>query len=53
MPQIKVAMMCSVCSELNYITTKNRQAQQKKLTMKKHCHRCNAHTEHKESRLKK
>jgi large subunit ribosomal protein L33 len=53
MPMLKVIMQCSECQEQNYITTKNRQAQQKKLTMKKHCPRCNKHTEHRETRLRK
>ena len=53
MPAMKVIMQCSDCGEQNYITTKNRQNQQKKLTLRKYCPRCSKHTEHRETRLRK
>jgi large subunit ribosomal protein L33 len=53
MPQVKLILQCSECGEQNYITSKNRQATQKKLSSRKHCSRCNKHTEHRETRLRK
>jgi large subunit ribosomal protein L33 len=53
MPQMKFILQCSECGEQNYITTKNRQDTQKKITLRKHCPRCNKHTEHREARLRK
>jgi len=48
---MRLILECSECGEQNYITTKNRQTQQKKLALRKHCSRCNKHTEHREVRL--
>jgi large subunit ribosomal protein L33 len=53
MPQTKFTLQCSVCKMQNYLTTKNRQNVSEKLTLKKHCRKCNAHTEHAETRLRK
>ncbi|MBC7286952.1 MAG: 50S ribosomal protein L33 [Armatimonadetes bacterium] len=50
---MKLILQCSECGEQNYITTKNRQAQQKKLSLRKHCPRCNRHTVHREARLRR
>jgi len=50
---MKLILQCSECGAQNYITTKNRQNQQKKLALSKHCSRCNRHTEHREARLRK
>jgi large subunit ribosomal protein L33 len=54
MPQVKFILQCTVCGEHNYVTSKSRkQGQQTRLTLRKHCPRCNKHTEHRETRLRK
>ena len=52
-PQTKFTLQCSVCKSQNYLTTKNRQNVSGKVTLKKHCRKCNQHTEHAETRLRK
>jgi len=39
-----------VCKERNYITKKNRRNDPDRLELKKYCHRCNDHTDHRETR---
>ena len=46
----KITLACEQCKERNYITRKNRRNNPDRLAMKKHCPRCNAHTEHRETR---
>jgi large subunit ribosomal protein L33 len=46
----KITLACSVCKERNYITKKNRRNDPDRIALKKHCPRCNKHTEHKETR---
>lgn len=53
MPQTKFMLVCDVCKSQNYLTTKNRQNVSKKLVFKKHCRKCNQHTAHSETRLRK
>ncbi len=56
MPAVKVILQCTVCKEQNYVTTKSRglqQQQQKRLVLRKYCPRCNKHTEHRETRLRR
>lgn len=46
----KVILICEVCLNRNYTTTKNKQTQKERLEMKKFCTTCNKHTLHKESK---
>ena len=52
-PQTKFILQCSECKNHNYVTTKNRQNVSDRLTLSKHCRKCNAHTPHNEARLRK
>jgi large subunit ribosomal protein L33 len=52
-PQTKFHLQCSKCKMQNYLTTKNRQNVSEKLVFNKHCRKCNRHTEHAETRLRK
>lgn len=53
MPQTKFILECKGCSSQNYVTSKNRTNVQGRLTLKKHCPKCDKHTEHGETRLRK
>lgn len=44
-----VAMICSVCKNQNYITTRNKVNMEKKLEIKKYCKICKKATLHKET----
>ncbi len=46
----KITLACEVCKERNYITKKNRRNNPDRLEMAKFCKRCNAKTNHKETR---
>ncbi|MCE5218417.1 50S ribosomal protein L33 [bacterium] len=52
-PQTKFILQCTKCKSQNYLTTKNRQNVSDRLSLKKHCRKCNEHTEHTEQRLRK
>ena len=43
-----VALQCTECKEINYLTSKNKKNTEGKLEMKKFCPRCNKTTAHKE-----
>ncbi|MEQ6029757.1 50S ribosomal protein L33 [Staphylococcus saccharolyticus] len=45
----KVPLNCEVCDNRNYIVAKNEDFATR-LTLKKFCPKCNAHTVHKESK---
>jgi large subunit ribosomal protein L33 len=45
-----VALQCSVCKEMNYLTSKNKKNVEGKLEMKKFCPKCNKTTLHKEKK---
>ena len=45
-----ISLECTVCSERNYITTKNRRKQQDKLELSKFCKHCKKHNSHKETK---
>ncbi len=45
-----IALACSECKRRNYSTTKNRKKTSERLTMKKFCPWCRAHTDHKETK---
>ena len=53
MPQTKFTLQCNVCKSQNYLTSKNRQNVSDKIVLAKHCRKCNRHTEHSETRLRK
>jgi large subunit ribosomal protein L33 len=44
-----VALVCGVCKNQNYITTRNKVNMEGKLILKKYCKHCKKVTEHKES----
>lgn len=44
-----VTLVCSVCKNQNYITTRNKVNLEGKLVIKKFCKNCKKMTEHKES----
>ncbi len=44
----KVALKCSVCGEIGYLTNKNKQNTNEKLEMKKFCKKCRKTTLHNE-----
>lgn len=43
-----VALQCTVCKEINYLTSKNKKNTEGKLEINKFCARCNKTTSHKE-----
>lgn len=46
----KVTLACTVCSERNYITTKNRNNQRERIQLSKFCPRCRTHQPHRETK---
>ncbi|MDR3570264.1 MAG: 50S ribosomal protein L33 [Syntrophobacteraceae bacterium] len=48
--RVLVTLACSQCKRRNYNTTKNKRTTPEKLSFRKHCRFCNAHTEHKETK---
>jgi len=48
----KIALKCSVCSQKNYTTMKNKRNIPEKLVMSKYCKFCKKHTEHSETKIK-
>ena len=51
--RITVGLVCTVCKNRNYVTTKNKMNTAEKLNLPKYCNRCKKKTEHKETdRLK-
>jgi large subunit ribosomal protein L33 len=45
-----ITLACEKCKRRNYSTTKNKKKHQDRVTHKKFCRWCNAHTAHKETR---
>lgn len=45
-----VVLACKECKERNYTTTKNKKTHKDRMEIKKFCSRCNAHTEHMETK---
>lgn len=43
-----VALRCSVCNEIGYLTSKNKKNTEGKLQIKKYCKKCNKTTVHTE-----
>lgn len=51
--RITVGLVCTVCKNRNYVTTRNKLNTEQKLLLKKYCRHCRKKTEHKETdRLK-
>ena len=47
--RIKIALICQVCKNKNYITAKNKLNTPEKLVLKKYCKHCRKVTDHKET----
>ena len=43
-----VALQCTVCKDINYLTSKNKKNGEGKIEIKKYCPKCNKSTAHKE-----
>ncbi len=43
-----IALQCTVCKEINYLTSKNKKNTEGKIEINKYCPRCNKTTLHKE-----
>jgi large subunit ribosomal protein L33 len=48
--RVLVTLACSECKRRNYTTTKNKRTTPEKLSFRKYCRFCGAHTEHKETK---
>jgi large subunit ribosomal protein L33 len=48
--RVLVTLACTECKRRNYNTTKNKRTTPEKLSFRKYCKFCNAHTEHKETK---
>ena len=46
--RITVGLVCTICKNRNYVTTKNKLNTEAKLLLKKYCSHCKKKTEHKE-----
>ncbi len=46
----KVRLQCTVCKEINYDTTKNKQKNPERIVLNKFCPKCAKKTEHKETK---
>jgi large subunit ribosomal protein L33 len=46
----KVVLSCSKCHHRNYTTTKSAIDAEQRLEIRKFCKRCDAHTEHRETK---
>lgn len=44
-----VSLVCTVCKNQNYVTTRNKVNMQEKLVINKFCKNCKKQTEHKEN----
>ena len=47
--RVKIALICTVCKNRNYITTRNKVNTLEKLKLKKFCKHCKKVVEHKET----
>ncbi|MGI6380363.1 MAG: 50S ribosomal protein L33 [Anaerolineae bacterium] len=48
--RLVITLSCTECKERNYTTQKNRRNDAGRMSLKKYCPRCKAHTEHREER---
>lgn len=46
----KITLACDQCGNRNYSTNKNQTTSPERLTVKKFCKHCNAHTIHRETK---
>jgi large subunit ribosomal protein L33 len=46
-----ITLVCEGCKRKNYTSTKNRKTTTEKLSLKKFCPACRAHTVHKEGKV--
>ncbi|KYG33974.1 50S ribosomal protein L33 [Alkalihalobacillus trypoxylicola] len=46
----KVVLACTICQSRNYTSEKNKEAQVKRIEIKKFCKYCNRHTLHRETK---
>jgi large subunit ribosomal protein L33 len=46
-----ISFQCEQCRRRNYTTTKNKKTTTDKLSMRKFCSHCRAHTVHKEAKV--
>jgi large subunit ribosomal protein L33 len=46
-----ISLQCEGCKHRNYTTSRNKKRTTEKLSMKKFCPACRAHTVHKESKV--
>ncbi|MBM7716912.1 50S ribosomal protein L33 [Siminovitchia sp. FSL H7-0308] len=46
----KITLACTECGLRNYTTDNSKDGSDKRLTLKKHCRHCNAHTLHQETK---
>lgn len=49
----QIQLKCEECGKINYITEKNTDNTQEKLSLKKFCQKCRKHTLHLEAKTKK
>ena len=47
--RVKIALICTVCKNRNYITTRNKVNTPEKIKLKKFCKHCRKVTEHRET----
>ncbi len=47
--RVLLALICQVCKNQNYLTSKNKMENKEKLVLKKYCKHCRKVTEHKET----
>ena len=47
--RVTLGLVCSVCKNRNYVTTRNKLNTEEKLLLKKYCKHCRKVTEHKEN----
>jgi len=47
--RITVGLVCTVCKNRNYVTTRNKLNTEEKLKLSKYCRRCRKKTDHKET----
>lgn len=50
--RLRIGLKCSVCSEINHYTEKNKMNTEGKISVKKYCPKCNKATLHNESTVK-
>jgi len=46
----KITLACTVCSQRNYDSMKNKKNDSERLEMEKYCRFCRKHTKHKETK---